>query len=116
MRISRTTVLLLVANLVAFGLVWRATSSHRAAAETPDLVFTAAGDRIELTDEGRTLTLERRNSIWRVTAPFDWAANIWTVQRLQDELRFIEPEMRVSRSRTAAKGSRPTGWRSRAGR
>jgi hypothetical protein len=89
MRISRTTVLLLVANLVAFGLVWRATSSHRAAAETPDLVFTAAGDRIELTDEGRTLTLERRNSIWRVTAPFDWAANIWTVQRLQDELRFI---------------------------
>ena len=89
MRISRTTVLLLVANLVAFGLVWRATSSHRAAAETPDLVFTAAGDKIELTDEGRTLTLERRNSIWRVTAPFDWAANIWTVQRLQDELRFI---------------------------
>ena len=89
MRISRTTVLLLAANLVAFGLVWRATSSHRPTAETPDLVFTAIGDKVELTDEGRTLTLERRNSIWRVTAPFDWAANIWTVQRLQDELRFI---------------------------
>ena len=89
MRISRTTVLLLVANLVAFGLVWRATSTHRTAAETPDLVFTAAGDKVELTDEGRTLVLERRNSVWRVTAPFDWAANIWTVQRLQDELRFI---------------------------
>ena len=89
MRISRTTVLLLVANLVAFGLVWRATSSHRPAAETPDLVFTAAGDKVELTDEGRTLVLERRNSVWRVTAPFDWAANIWVVQRLQDELRFI---------------------------
>lgn len=89
MRISRTTVLLLVANLVAFGLVWRATSSHRPVAETPDLVFTAAGVKVELTDEGRTLTLERRNSIWHVSAPFDWAANIWTVQRLQDELRFI---------------------------
>jgi len=89
MRISRTTVLLLVANLVAFGLVWRATSSHRPAAETPDLVFAAPGAKLELTDEGRTVTLERRNSVWRVTAPFDWAANIWTVQRLQDELRFI---------------------------
>ncbi|NBX34349.1 DUF4340 domain-containing protein, partial [bacterium] len=62
---------------------------HRPAAETPDLVFAAAGAKLELTDEGRTLTLERRNSVWRVTAPFDWAANIWTVQRLQDELRFI---------------------------
>ncbi|MFM7240744.1 MAG: hypothetical protein ACKO3A_01320, partial [Opitutia bacterium] len=70
MRISRTTVLLLVANLVALGLVWRATSSHRTTAETPDLVFTAAGDKVELTDEGRTLVLERRNSVWRVTAPF----------------------------------------------
>jgi hypothetical protein len=89
MRISRTTVLLLVANLVAFGLVWRATSSHRPAVETPDLVFAAPGSKLELTDEGRTLTLERRNSVWHVTAPFDWPANIWTVQRLQDELRSV---------------------------
>ena len=89
MRISRTTVLLLVANLVAFGLVWRATSSHRPAVETPDLVFAAPGAKLELTDEGRTLTLERRNSVWHVTAPFDWPANIWTVQRLQDELRSV---------------------------
>ena len=89
MRISRTTVILLVANLLAFGLVWKATYVHRPTTETPDLVFAAAGAKLELTDEGRTLTLERRNSVWRVTAPFDWPANLWTVQRLQDELRFI---------------------------
>ena len=32
MRISRTTVILLVANLIAFGFVWRATTGHRPAA------------------------------------------------------------------------------------
>lgn len=43
MRISRTTVILLVANLLAFGLVWKATYVHRPTTETPDLVFAAAG-------------------------------------------------------------------------
>jgi hypothetical protein len=89
MRISRTTLVLLAANLLAFGLVWKATYAHRPATVTPDLVFPVAGARIELTDEGRTLTLEKRNSVWRATAPFDWPVNIWTLQRLQEELRFV---------------------------
>ena len=36
--------------------------------------------------------LEKRNSAWRLTEPFDWPANIWTVQRLLDELRFVTAE------------------------
>jgi hypothetical protein len=89
MRISRTTLVLLAANLIAFALVWQATYAHRPVTVTPDLVFPVAGAKIEIGDEGRTLTLEKRNSVWRATAPFDWPVNIWTLQRLQEELRFI---------------------------
>lgn len=89
MRISRTTLVLLAANLLAFALVWQATYAHRPVTVTPDLVFPVAGAKIEIGDEGRTLTLEKRNSVWRATAPFDWPVNIWTLQRLQEELRFI---------------------------
>jgi hypothetical protein len=89
MRISRTTLVLLAANLLAFALVWKATYAHRPATVTPDLVFPVAGAKIEISDEGRTLTLEKRSSVWRAVAPFDWPVNIWTLQRLQEELRFI---------------------------
>ena len=48
MRIARTTLVLLLANLVAFGLVWRATSAHRQTAATQELLFPAALAKIEL--------------------------------------------------------------------
>ena len=53
MRISRTTLVLLAANLIAFALVWQATYAHRPVTVTPDLVFPVAGAKIEIGDEGR---------------------------------------------------------------
>ena len=74
MRIARTTLVLLLANLVAFGLVWRATSAHRQTAASQDLLFPAALAKIELTESGQKLILEKRPSSWRITAPIEWPA------------------------------------------
>jgi len=92
MRISRTTVLLLLANLIAFGFVWRAASGHQPATVTQTQLFPPDPARIVLTEGQARLVLERRTAGWRVLEPFEWPANIWSVQRLIDELRFVSTE------------------------
>ena len=81
MRISRTTVILLVANLIAFGLLWKATYSHQPIAAQQTLLFPATPAKVSLSEGSGRVVLEKRNSAWRVTEPFDWPANIWSVQR-----------------------------------
>jgi len=104
MRIARTTLVLLLANLVAFGLVWRATSAHRQTATSQDLLFPAALAKIELTDAGQKLVLEKRSSAWRISAPIEWPANLWAVQRLLDEIRFIDGDKGFATAETKAAG------------
>jgi hypothetical protein len=104
MRIARTTLVLLVANLLAFGLVWRATSAHRQTVSTQDLLFPAALAKLELTDAGQKLVLEKRASAWRITAPIEWSANLWSVQRLLDEIRFIDGDKGFATAETKAAG------------
>lgn len=105
MRISRTTVILLVANLIAFGLVWRATSGHQPAAVSQTQLFPSTPAKLILSDGPERIVLEKRNSAWRLTEPFDWPANIWTVQRLLDELRFVSVEAGFDAAEAKANGS-----------
>jgi len=104
MRIARTTLVLLLANLVAFGLVWRATSAHRQTVASQDLLFPAALAKIELTESGQKLVLEKRPGSWRITAPIEWPANLWAVQRLLDEIRFIDGDKGFATAETKAAG------------
>jgi len=104
MRIARTTLVLLLANLVAFGLVWRATSAHRQTAATQELLFPAALAKIELVDATQKLVLEKRASAWRISAPIEWPANLWAVQRLLDEIRSIDGDKGFATAETKAAG------------
>lgn len=104
MRISRTTVILLLANLVAFGLVWQATSGDQPAPANQARFFPPDPVRITLTDGPERLTLEKRGG-WRMVEPFDWPANIWTVQRLVDELRFVGAETGFDVAEAQANGT-----------
>lgn len=105
MRISRTTVVLLVANLIAFGLVWRATSGHQPAPASQTQLFPSTPAKLLLTEGPERIVLEKRNSGWRLTEPFDWPANIWSVQRLLDELRFVSAESGFDAAEAKANGS-----------
>lgn len=105
MRISRTTVILLVANLIAFGLVWRATSGHQPAAVSQTQLFPSAPAKLVLSEGPERLVLEKRNAGWRLVEPFDWPANIWSVQRLLDELRFVSADSGFDAGEAKANGS-----------
>jgi hypothetical protein len=105
MRISRTTVILLVANLIAFGLVWRATSGHQPAAVSQTQLFPSAPAKVILSEGAERIVLEKRSSAWRLTEPFDWTANIWSVQRLLDELRFVTADAGFDAGEAKANGS-----------
>jgi hypothetical protein len=105
MRISRTTVILLVANLIAFGLLWRVTSGHQSAAVSQTQLFPSTPTKLILSEGPERIVLEKRNSAWRLSEPFDWTANIWTVQRLLDELRFISTESGFDAAEAKANGS-----------
>jgi hypothetical protein len=105
MRISRTTVILLVANLIAFGLVWRATSGHQPTAISQTQLFPSTPTKVILSEGPERIVLEKRNSSWRLAEPFDWPANIWSVQRLLDELRFVSAEAGFDSSEAKANGS-----------
>jgi len=105
MRISRTTVILLVANLIAFGLVWRATSGHQPTAVSQTQLFPSTPTKLILSEGPERIVLEKRNSAWRLAEPFDWPANIWTVQRLLDELRFVTAEAGFDAAEAKANGS-----------
>lgn len=105
MRISRTTVVLLLANLIAFGLVWRAMSGQTTAAVSQTQLFPADPARIALAEGPARILLERRPAGWRVLEPFEWPANVWSVQRLIDELRFISPESGFDVAEVTANGA-----------
>lgn len=105
MRISRTTVVLLLANLIAFGLVWRAMSGQTTAAVSQTQLFPANPARLALAEGPARLLIEKRPSGWRVLEPFEWPANVWSVQRLIDELRFISPESGFDVAEVTANGA-----------
>ena len=105
MRISRTTVILLVANLLAFALVWKATYSHEAAAAGQAQLFPAEPVKVTIAEGPERIVLEKKNSFWRVSEPFEWPANIWSVQRLLDELRFISADNGFAAAEAKANGS-----------
>lgn len=105
MRISRTTVVLLLANLIAFGLVWRAMSGQTTAAVSQTQLFPPNPARLALAEGPARMLLERRPAGWRVLEPFEWPANVWSVQRLIDELRFISPESGFDVAEVTANGA-----------
>ena len=109
MRLTRTTLLLLAANLACAVAVWRSLPDTEAAA-VHGLAFPIAPAWIEVEGSAGKLRLERSEGGWSVTHPFRWSANRWEVQRLLGELALAREAPRGA-TRPAA-GER---WTVRAG-
>jgi len=105
MRIARSTLILFIANVLVFGLVWRASVTHTVAPVSQNLLFPTGITGLEITDSGTKLVLEKKGAFWYVNAPYKWAANLWSVQRIIDELRFIDSEKGFSVNEVKANGS-----------
>lgn len=88
----RLTIILLMANLGLFFAIWKLESpkdsSSGFAAES--IEFT----RLEIDgknfDKPRILKLE--NNKWRIVSPFEWGANLFAINRIRNQVEFLDKE------------------------
>lgn len=96
----RFTTLLIVLNLIAFGLIWILDTRHEDADTHMGGLAGRIGravieaNRIELDGQGlpEARVLERRGSEWTLAKPLQWPANSFAVNRMLNQLQFIEAE------------------------
>lgn len=99
MRLTRTTLLLLLANAACALVIWWALPGGQPAA-VRGLTFPADPVSVEIEGAAGRIRLERKGG-WQVTAPYAWPANPWEVQRLLGELalaregdrRLVDPTL-----------------------
>ena len=88
----RFTIFLLVANLALFAAIWgleREKSSDSAERRdmAPITLLEIEGKSVE---KPRILKLE--NNRWRIVSPIEWPANLFAVNRIINQLEFLEKE------------------------
>lgn len=88
MRLTRTTLILVAANLVCALAIWKSLPGA-SGTSAQGLTFPVAPGWIELEGAAGKLRLERAEGGWMVTQPFRWPANRWEVQRLLGELALV---------------------------
>jgi hypothetical protein len=98
------TVFLLALNLITFGLI---VSLNKKAEQTDTQAGGLSGmigrevieaDRIELNGKGLDAPriLENDGSSWRITKPMQWSANYFAINRILNQLQFLEEEASFS--------------------
>lgn len=88
MRLTRTTLLLLLANLACGLVIWWAMPGDRDTA-VRGLAFPTEPSVIEVEGASGRVRIERSPRGWQVTEPYAWPANPWEVQRLLGELALV---------------------------
>ncbi len=96
------TLLLLVLNIVLFGLIYYLETGP--APELPGTGPVLTAGLVENTDyleiEGENLdahwVLNRTGELWRISSPITWAANFYAVSRILNQLQFLEKESSFS--------------------
>lgn len=99
MRI-RFTIILIFLNILAFGALFTLNQKADKAAQSGNTLATIIGkevaeaERIELWGNAleATRVLERSGSTWKMTAPMEWSANFFAVNRILNQLQFLEEE------------------------
>lgn len=88
MRPTRTTLLLLLANVACALFIWWAMPSSQDNTVN-GLTFPTEPAIIEIEGATGLVRLERSGGGWQVTQPYAWPANPWEVQRLLGELALL---------------------------
>lgn len=86
------TIFLLVANIALFAAIWElerdaSSGAPERRAMAPITVLEIGGKSVE---KPRVLKLE--NNRWRIVSPIDWPANLFAVNRIINQLEFLEKE------------------------
>ena len=88
----KLTVFLIVANLITFGLIFFESSRDPADVRVEQSIFSAGITKIVVSGKGtgETFSLELDNKEWFIVSPFRWIANPFEVNRILNELRFLD--------------------------
>lgn len=100
----RFTAFLLVLNILTIGLIFllgkRANDSSIQAGGLSGMISREAieATRIEFSGEGLDTPriLERKGSSWEITQPIQWPANYFAINRILNQLQFLEEEASFS--------------------
>lgn len=88
MRPTRTTLLLLLANVACALVIWWAMPGSQDPT-VRGLTFPTEPALIEIEGASGLIRLTRSGGGWQVTQPYVWPANPWEVQRLLGELALV---------------------------
>jgi len=99
----RFTVLLLLANAALFTAIWslerEPAPEARRAESVPFTTLEISGKGI---DKPRVLKLE--NNRWRIVSPIDWSANLFAVNRIRNQIEFLDKEASFPLSEIKSRG------------
>ncbi len=99
----RLTIFLLIANVALFWAMWSLERDPAAAAAAPE---TAPFTVLEISGKGidKPRVLKFENNKWRITAPIDWPANLFAVNRIRNQIEFLDREASFSLSEVTKHG------------
>ena len=99
----RLTIFLLIANVALFWAMWSLERDPAAAAAVPE---TAPFTILEISGKGidKPRVLKFENNKWRITAPIDWPANLFAVNRIRNQIEFLDREASFSLSEVTKHG------------
>lgn len=99
----RLTIFLILANAALFFALWSLERDPSAAAPAADTVpFTVLEISGRGIDKPRVLKFE--NNKWRITSPIDWPANLFAVNRIRNQIEFLDREASFSLSEVSKHG------------
>ncbi len=100
----RITVFLLLANIVLFLLIWHLESPRvsEKVGSGRSVAFTELEISGKNLDKPRILKFE--NNKWRIVSPIDWNANLFAVNRIRNQIEFLDRETSFSVDEIKSRG------------
>ena len=103
----KLTLLLIIANLITFGLIWENAGGNAETEISAQSLFSAdiSDVSVNAANAGTSFALERRERDWFLEKPFSWRADAFAVNRLLSELRFLDNSLGFSVEEVAGAGN-----------
>lgn len=100
----RLTIFLILANAALFFALWSLERKPDASAQSvsDSVAFTVLEISGKGIDKPRILKFE--NNKWRIVAPIDWPANLFAVNRIRNQIEFLDKEASFSLSEVTKHG------------
>lgn len=104
----KLTILLLIANIVTFALIWKNLGGNAETEIAAQSLFTADISEVSVsatTKNAPVFSLQRQSRDWLLEKPFIWRADPFAVNRLLNELRFLDDSLGFSVEEAAVAGN-----------